>query len=103
MRKALLPGLCLLLWPSLCSSQTKPKLSPAVTPFVREDAPVVALTHVRVVDGTGAAEFGLVPGKTRQPILLACFKMASSLIRPVPLSIPNNVGWFTTSRGRLMA
>ena len=28
--------------------------SPAVSAFVKEDAPVIALTHVRVVDGTGA-------------------------------------------------
>ncbi|MGH9744336.1 MAG: amidohydrolase family protein, partial [Candidatus Acidiferrum sp.] len=35
--------------------QTKPQLSRAVTAFVKEDAPVIALTHVRVVDGTGAA------------------------------------------------
>jgi len=26
-----------------------------VRPFVREDAPVIGLTHVRVIDGTGAA------------------------------------------------
>src|SRR5713226_10198646 len=31
-----------------------PALSPAVRAFVAVDAPVVALTHVRVVDGTGA-------------------------------------------------
>src|SRR5271155_1951378 len=36
-------------------AQTKPKLSPAVTPFVKEDAGVIALAHVRVVDGTGTA------------------------------------------------
>jgi imidazolonepropionase-like amidohydrolase len=37
---------------SLCIAQT---LSPAVKNFVKVDAPVVALTHVRVIDGTGAA------------------------------------------------
>ena len=31
------------------------KLSPEVRRFVKVDAPVVALTHVRVIDGTGAA------------------------------------------------
>lgn len=36
-------------------SQKRPKLSPAVTTFVKEDASVIALAHVRVVDGTGAA------------------------------------------------
>ena len=55
MRKILLPALCFLLLPSLCWCQAKPKLSPAVSAFVKEDAPVIALTHVRVVDGTGAA------------------------------------------------
>ena len=29
--------------------------SPQVKPFVKVDSPVVALTHVRVIDGTGAA------------------------------------------------
>src|SRR3954453_8338034 len=37
---------------SLCLAQT---LSPEVRPFVKVDAPVIALTHVRVIDGTGAA------------------------------------------------
>jgi len=39
-------------WCSLAASQT---ISPAVKTFVKVDAPVVALTHVRVIDGTGAA------------------------------------------------
>jgi hypothetical protein len=30
-------------------------LSPAVREFVNVDDPVIALTHVRVIDGTGAA------------------------------------------------
>jgi imidazolonepropionase-like amidohydrolase len=55
MRKILLPALCFLLLPPLCWCQVEPKLSPAVSAFVKEDAPVIALTHVRVVDGTGAA------------------------------------------------
>ncbi len=46
--------LCSLLLPSAALCQAKPKLSPAVTTFLKEDAPVIALTHVRVVDGTGA-------------------------------------------------
>jgi enamidase len=32
----------------------RPTLSPAVRQFVRVDTPIVALTHVRVIDGTGA-------------------------------------------------
>src|SRR2546422_1055799 len=31
------------------------RFTPGVKPFVAVDAPVVALTHVRVIDGTGAA------------------------------------------------
>jgi len=37
---------------SLCGAQA---VSPEVKAFVKVDAPVVALTHVRVIDGTGAA------------------------------------------------
>jgi len=55
MRRTFLFGLSLLLLPSLSWCQAKPKLSPAVSAFVKEGAPVVALAHVRVVDGTGAA------------------------------------------------
>src|SRR5258707_6670551 len=49
------PLLCFILLPSLVWSQAASKLSPRVRPFVREDAPRIALTHVRVIDGTGAA------------------------------------------------
>src|SRR5271168_1138527 len=55
MRRIVLSSVCLLLLPSLGWCQAKPKLSPAVSAFVKEDAPVIALAHVRVVDGTGAA------------------------------------------------
>ena len=55
MRKISWAAFCLLLLPALSFSQTKTTLSPAVTAFVTEDAPVLALTHVRVIDGTGAA------------------------------------------------
>lgn len=33
----------------------RPELSAAVRAYVKADAPVIALTHVRVIDGTGAA------------------------------------------------
>ena len=36
-------------------AQTAPTLSKEAREFVAVDAPVVALAHVRVVDGTGAA------------------------------------------------
>ena len=40
---------------SCCSLVAAQTLSPAVQAFVKVNAPVVALTHVRVIDGTGAA------------------------------------------------
>jgi imidazolonepropionase-like amidohydrolase len=55
MRKLLLAILGIVLALPVSFSQTKPKLSAAVTPFVKEEAGVIVLAHVRVVDGTGAA------------------------------------------------
>ena len=46
-------------------------LSPAVRAFVKVDAPVTALTHVRVLDGTGA------PAREDQTILLSHGKIES--------------------------
>jgi imidazolonepropionase-like amidohydrolase len=55
MPKAALAVLFLLAFPSFALSQANSKISSAVRPFVREDGSVIALTHVRVIDGTGAA------------------------------------------------
>jgi imidazolonepropionase-like amidohydrolase len=55
MRKIAIAVLCLLSLPQHSWSQTTLKFSPEVRAFVKEDAPVVALAHVRVIDGTGAA------------------------------------------------
>jgi imidazolonepropionase-like amidohydrolase len=55
MRRIALTIFCSLLFTPLCWSQAAPKLAPEVRAFVKEDAPVIALTHVRVIDGTGAA------------------------------------------------
>jgi len=44
----------LLLVPTLLTAQ-RPTLSATVKPYVAVDTPVVALTHVRVIDGTGTA------------------------------------------------
>jgi imidazolonepropionase-like amidohydrolase len=55
MRRTFLSGLSLLLLPPLACCQAKHQLSPAVSAFVKEDSPLLALAHVRVVDGTGAA------------------------------------------------
>jgi imidazolonepropionase-like amidohydrolase len=56
------------------------KLSPEVRPFVKVDAPVVALTHVRVIDGTGAAP------RENQTIVLSNGKIASvdEAAAPIP-------------------
>ena len=51
MRKAVLLSACCLIVAGVSSGQV---LSPQVRGFVKVDAPVVALTHVRVIDGTGA-------------------------------------------------
>jgi len=52
----------------VCLAQT---LSPAVKEFVKVDAPVVALTHVQVIDGTGAA------AREDQTVVLSQGKIAS--------------------------
>src|ERR1700683_327553 len=52
MRKPAFALICCLFVAGVASGQT---LSPQVRGFVKVDAPVVALTHVRVIDGTGAA------------------------------------------------
>ena len=44
----------LLMLPTLLTAQ-RPTISAAVKQYVAVDTPVVALTHVRVIDGTGAA------------------------------------------------
>jgi hypothetical protein len=36
-------------------AQAGSKLAPEVRAFVKEDAPVIVLTHARVIDGAGAA------------------------------------------------
>jgi len=55
MRKIAIAILGLLILPGILCSQAKSKFSAEVRAFVKEDAPVVALTHVRVIDGTGTA------------------------------------------------
>src|SRR5271169_2659428 len=52
MQRLILLIVCCLVAVGVVAAQT---LSPQVRGFVKVDAPVVALTHVRVIDGTGAA------------------------------------------------
>lgn len=55
MRKLVILIFCAVVLPPICSSQAASKLSPRVKAYVTVDSPVIALTHVRVIDGTGAA------------------------------------------------
>ena len=55
MRKLLFLIFCAVILSPSSFSQAAAKLSPRVKAYVSVDAPVVALTHVRVIDGTGAA------------------------------------------------
>lgn len=71
MRRVPLLVLCSLLTPAGLWAQAKPKLAPAVRAFVKEDAPALALTHVRVIDGTGAA------ARTDQTLVIADGKIAA--------------------------
>jgi imidazolonepropionase-like amidohydrolase len=71
MKKSVFALLYALLLPCLSWSQTSSKLSAPVRAFVKEDAPVIALTHVRVIDGTGAAARG------EQTLVIADGKIAA--------------------------
>jgi imidazolonepropionase-like amidohydrolase len=68
MRHSLAAAIWLLAYVALASGQ---KLSPEVRSFVKVEAPLVALTHVRVIDGTGAAS------RDDQTIVLSNGKIAS--------------------------
>ena len=56
---------------SSCSYAVAQTLSPDVRPFVKVAAPTVALTHVRVIDGTGA------PAKEDQTVVISKGKIES--------------------------
>jgi imidazolonepropionase-like amidohydrolase len=68
MRKPAFLIICCVAAVGIVSAQT---LSPQVRGFVKVDAPVVALTHVRVIDGTGA------PAREDQTIVLSHGKIES--------------------------
>jgi imidazolonepropionase-like amidohydrolase len=53
------------------SAQSRPEMSAEVQKYVRVSAPVIALTHVRVVDGTGAEP------KENQTIVISAGKIES--------------------------
>lgn len=70
MRKSLLIAAGLLLLPSSSWCQAKPQ-PPVVTAFVKENAPTIALTHARIIDGTGAA------ARADQTLVIADGKIAA--------------------------
>lgn len=55
MRRSVWVFVSLMLLADLARGQSRSKLSPAVREFVKIDAPIVVLNHVRVIDGTGSA------------------------------------------------
>jgi enamidase len=61
-------------------AQQRPTLSPAVRAYVSVDAPVIALTHARVIDGTGA------PAREDQTLLLT-----NGVITAIGASLSTNV------------
>ncbi|HYL85074.1 MAG TPA: amidohydrolase family protein [Candidatus Angelobacter sp.] len=71
MKKAIPYVFCALALPSFSWAQAASKLAPEVRAFVKQDAPVLALTHVRVIDGTGAAP------RTDQTLVIADGKITA--------------------------
>ena len=55
MQRCVLAFVSLMLLAGLARGQARSQLSPAVLEFVKIDAPILVLNHVRVIDGTGAA------------------------------------------------
>ena len=71
----------LLLSNVMSMAQAPSSLSPAVREFVRMDDPLVALTHVRIIDGTGA------PAREDQTIIVSGGKiqaLGDAAAVPVP-------------------
>ncbi|HET8925517.1 MAG TPA: amidohydrolase family protein [Candidatus Acidoferrum sp.] len=71
MRRVALHIFCFLLFPALRWPQVTPDLAPEVRAFVKENAPVLALTHVRVIDGTGA------PVQSDQTLIIRAGKISA--------------------------
>ena len=80
MRKVMILSFMLLVLAAL-GGQTPPSLSPAVKALVTIEAPLLALTHVRVIDGTGA------PAREDQTIIVSGGKiqaLGGAASTPVP-------------------
>jgi imidazolonepropionase-like amidohydrolase len=76
----------------ILSAQNGPELSPAVEKFVSIQAPVVAITHVRVIDGTGAA-----PREDETLILragkIAAMGSSGSVVPPAGAKVLDRAGY----------
>jgi imidazolonepropionase-like amidohydrolase len=81
MRKCLLLAL-LSLFPAISSAQEFAELSPQVRAFVSVDAPVFALTRVRVIDGTGS------PAREDQVVMVSGGEI-QAVGSPSTVSIPD--------------
>jgi len=71
MKKCVLTAVISLSVAATVWSEPASKLSPEVRAFVKEDAPVIALAHVRIIDGTGAAP------RDNQTLIVANGKIAA--------------------------
>jgi imidazolonepropionase-like amidohydrolase len=71
MRRSVLVFFSLMLLAGLAQGQPGSPLTPAVREFVKIDAPIVVLNHVRVIDGTGTAP------RTDQAIVIEDGKIAT--------------------------
>ncbi len=67
MRTRTLPLICGLIFTAslMSAAQSASSLAPEVRQFVKVDAPVIVLTHVRVIDGTGA------PARANQTVIIS--------------------------------
>src|ERR1700752_4122285 len=65
MRRLFVIVVCLLLLPLINAHTQNSALSQEVRDFVSVDAPVIALAHARVIDGTGA------PAQTDQTVIIS--------------------------------
>ncbi|HYL96668.1 MAG TPA: amidohydrolase, partial [Terriglobales bacterium] len=76
---------CGLILAAFCemAAQTASSPAPEVRQYVKVDAPVVALTHVRVVDGTGA------PARADQTIVISGGKI-QAVGDAATVSVPPN-------------
>ncbi len=83
MRKAFVPVLLTLALVGL-QAQTPQALSPAVKAFITVDAPLVALVHVRVIDGTGA------PAREDQTVLISGGRI-QALGEAASVAVPSGV------------